>query len=102
VGRGETLKASQSLKGRYAFRQAFEGGQYLVTRMEDSSALVEKRDIHLKNEEFLNTVSQSDRPISVEWRDDGSLANVAIHNLRAVYTAAIGRRDNPITISSQL
>jgi hypothetical protein len=73
------------LKGRYAFRQAFEKGQYLVLRMKNNSALVEKPDIHLKPEGFLKTVSQSGRPISVEWKDDGSLANVAIHNLRAVY-----------------
>jgi hypothetical protein len=73
------------LKGRYAFRQAFEREQYLVTRMKDNSALVEKPDIHLKPQEFLKTVSQSGRPVSVEWKDDGSLANVAIHNLRAIY-----------------
>jgi hypothetical protein len=74
-----------ALKGRYAFRQAFEKGQYLVHRMKDNSALVEKPDIHLKPEEFLKTVTQSGRPVSVGWKDDGSLANVAIHNLRAVY-----------------
>jgi hypothetical protein len=73
------------LKGRYAFRQAFEKGHYLVLRMKDNSALVEKPDIHLKPQEFLKTVSQSGRPLSVEWKDDGSLANVAIHDLRAVY-----------------
>ena len=73
------------LKGRYAFRQAFETGRYLVLRMKDNSALVEKPDIHLKPPEFLNTIRQSDRPVSVEWKDDGSLANVAIHYLRAVY-----------------
>jgi hypothetical protein len=73
------------LKGRYAFRQAFERGQYLVLRMRDTSVLVEKPDIHLKPPEFLRTVSQSGRPVSLEWKDDGSLANVAIHNLRAVY-----------------
>jgi hypothetical protein len=53
--------------------------------MKDNSALVEKPDIHLKPQEFLKTVSQSGRPVSVEWKDDGSLANVAIHNLCAVY-----------------
>ena len=74
-----------ALKGRYAFRQAFEKGQYLVLRMKDNSTLVEKPDIHLKPQEFLNTISRSGRPVSVEWKDDGSLANVAIHNLRAVY-----------------
>jgi hypothetical protein len=73
------------LKGRYAFRQAFEKGNYLVLRMKDNSALVEKPDIHLKPQEFLKTISQSGRPVSVEWKDDGSLASVAIHNLRAVY-----------------
>jgi hypothetical protein len=41
--------------------------------MKDNSALVEKSDIHLKTEEFLNTVNQSGRPVSVEWKDDGSL-----------------------------
>jgi hypothetical protein len=74
-----------ALKGRYAFRQAFEKGQHLVLRMKDNSALVEKPDIHLKPEAFLKTISQSGRPLSVEWKDDGSLVNVAIHNLRAVY-----------------
>ena len=74
-----------ALKGRYAFRQAFENGHYLVLRMKDNSALVEKPDIHLKPQEFLKTLSQSGRPLSVEWKDDGSLSNVAIHNLRAVY-----------------
>jgi hypothetical protein len=77
--------ANGVLKGRYAFRQAFEKGQFLVLRMKDNSALVEKPDIHLKPPEFLKTLRQSDRPVSVEWKDDGSLANVAIHNLRAVY-----------------
>ena len=72
-------------KGRYASRQAFETGQYLVTRMKDKSALVEKPDIHLKPQEFLKIVSQSGRAASVEWKDDGSLSNVAIHNMPAVY-----------------
>jgi hypothetical protein len=74
-----------ALKGRYAFRQAFEENRYLVLRMKDESVLVAKPDIHLKPPEFLKTLCQSDRPISVEWKGDGSLANVAIHNLRAVY-----------------
>ena len=77
--------ANGVLKGRYAFRQAFEKNRYLVVRMQDNSVLVEKPDIHLKPPEFLKTIRQSDRPVSVEWKDDGSLANVAIHNLRAVY-----------------
>ena len=72
-------------KGRYSFRQAFEKNRYLVVRMKDESALVAKPDIHLNPPEFLKTIRQSDRPVSVEWKDDGSLANVAIHNLRAVY-----------------
>jgi hypothetical protein len=70
--------ANGVLKGRYAFRQAFEKNRYLVVRLKDNSVLVAK-------EEFLKTVSQSDRPVSVEWKDDGSLANAAIQNLRAVY-----------------
>ncbi len=73
------------LKGRYAFRQAFEKKRYLVVRTKDNSVLVAKPDIHLKPPEVLKTIRQSDRPVSVEWKDDGSLANVAIHNLRAVY-----------------
>ena len=77
--------ANGVLKGRYAFRQAFEENRYLVVRMKDESVLVAKPDIHLKPPEFLKTLRQSDRPVSVEWKDDGSLANVAIHNLRAVY-----------------
>jgi hypothetical protein len=77
--------ANGVLKGRYAFRQAFEKNRYLVVRLKDNSVLVAKPDIHLKPPEFLNTIRQSDRPVSVEWKDDGSLANVSIHNLRAVY-----------------
>ncbi len=77
--------ANGALKGRYAFRQAFEKNRYLVVRIKDESVLVEKPDIHLKPPEFLKTIRQSNRPVSVEWKDDGSLANVAIHNLRAVY-----------------
>jgi len=77
--------ANGVLKGRYAFRQAFEKNRYLVVRLKDNSILVPKPDIHLKPPEFLKTLRQSDRPVSVEWKDDGSLANVAIHNLRAVY-----------------
>jgi hypothetical protein len=73
------------LKGRYAFRQALEQNRYLAVRMKDESVLVAKPDIHLKPPEFLNTIRQFNRPVSVEWKDDGSLANVAIHNLRAVY-----------------
>jgi hypothetical protein len=74
-----------ALKGRYAFRQAFERDHYLVVRMKDESALVAKPDIHLKSPEFLKSLRHSDRPVSVEWKDDGALSNVAIHNLRAVY-----------------
>jgi len=77
--------ANGVLKGRYAFRQAFEKNRYLVVRLKDNSVLVAKPDIHLKPPEFLKTLRQSGRPVSVEWKDDGSLANVAIHNLRAVY-----------------
>jgi hypothetical protein len=77
--------ANGVLKGRYAFRQAFEENRYLVVRMKDNSVLVAKPDIHLKPPEFLKAIRQSDRPVSVEWKDDGSLANVAIHNMRAVY-----------------
>jgi hypothetical protein len=77
--------ANGSFKGRYAFRQAFGKNRYLVVRMRDESVLVEKPNIHLKPPEFLKTLRQSDRPVSVEWKDDGSLANVSIHNLRAVY-----------------
>ncbi len=73
------------LKGRYAFRQAFEEDRYLVVRLKDNSVLVAKPDIHLKPPEFLKTISDSTRPVSVEWKDDGSLANVAIHNMRVVY-----------------
>jgi hypothetical protein len=76
--------ANGALKGRYAFRQTFEKNRYLVVRMKDESVLVAKPDIHLKPPEFLTTLHQSDRPVSVEWKDDGSLANVAIHNFRAV------------------
>jgi hypothetical protein len=72
-------------KGRYAFRQAFEKNRYLVVRLKDNSVRVAKPDIHLKPPEFFKTLHQSDRPVSIEWKDDGSLANVAIHNLRAVY-----------------
>jgi len=74
-----------ALKGRYAFRQTFENNQYLVVRMKDQSVIVAKPDIHLKPPEFLVTLRQSGRPVTVEWKDDGSLTNVAIHNLRAVY-----------------
>jgi hypothetical protein len=77
--------ANGVLKGRYVFRQAFEKSRYLVIRLKDNSVLVAKPDIHLKPPEFLKTLSDSTRPVSVEWKDDGSLANVAIHNLRAVY-----------------
>src|SRR5208337_1228972 len=59
------------LKGRYAFRQAFEKDRYLVVRMKDDSVLVAKPDIHLKPTEFLKTLSDSTRPVSVEWKDDG-------------------------------
>jgi hypothetical protein len=77
--------ANGLFKGRYAFRQAFEENRYLVVRMKDESVLVAKPDIHLKPPEFLKTIRQSDRPVSVEWKDDGSLANLVIHNLRAAY-----------------
>jgi len=77
--------ANGVLEGRYAFRQAFEENRYLVVRLKDNSVRVAKPDIHLKPPEFLKTLSSSTRPVSVEWKDDGSLANVAIHNLRAVY-----------------
>jgi hypothetical protein len=73
------------LKGRYAFRQAFEENRYLVVRLKDNSILVAKPDIHPKPPEFLKTLSDSTRPVSVEWKDDGALSNMAIHNLRAVY-----------------
>ncbi len=81
----EVNVANGVLKGRYAFRQALEKNRYLVVRLKDNSVLLAKPDIHLKPPEFLNSIRQSYRPVSVEWKDDGSLANVAIHNLRAVY-----------------
>ncbi|MGA2200110.1 MAG: hypothetical protein ABSG45_09255 [Nitrososphaerales archaeon] len=81
----EVSIANGVLKGRYAFRQAFEENRYLVVRMKDDSVLVAKPDIHLKPPEFLKTLHNSTRPVSVEWKDDGALSNVAIHNLRAVY-----------------
>ena len=65
---------NEALKGRYAFRQAFEKGHYLVLRIKDNSAVVEKPNIHLEPQEMLKTVAQSGRPVSVEWKDDGSLA----------------------------
>jgi hypothetical protein len=77
--------ANGVLKGRYAFRQAFKENRYLVVRLKDDSVLVAKPDIHLKPPEFLKSIRQSDRPVSVEWKDDGALSNVAIHNLRAVF-----------------
>jgi len=77
--------ANGLFKGRYAFRRAFEKNRYLVVRMKDESVLVAKPDVHLKPPEFLKTLRQSDRPVTVEWKDDGSLSNMAIHNLRAVY-----------------
>jgi len=77
--------ANGVLEGRYAFRQAFEEDRYLVVRLKDNSVPVAKPDIHLKPPEFLKTLSDSARPVSVEWKDDGSLANASIHNLRAVY-----------------
>ena len=77
--------ANGVLKGRYAFRQAFEENRYLVVRLKDNSVLVAKPGIHLKPPEFLKTIRHSDRPVTVEWKDDGALSNVAIHNLRAVY-----------------
>ena len=69
-------------KGRYAFRQTFEAGEYLVVRMKDRSVLVEKPDIHLKPKEFLNGLTA---PVSVEWKADGSLGNAAITDNRAVF-----------------
>ena len=85
--------ANGVLKGRYAFRQAFDKNQYLVIRLKDNSVLVAKPDIHVRPPELLNTLREADRPVSVEWKDDGSLANVAIHNLRAVYRQpSAGRR----------
>jgi hypothetical protein len=77
--------ANGVLKGRYAFRQAFEKNRYLVVRLKDNSVLVARPDIHLQPSEFFKTLPDSTRPVSVEWKDDGSLANVASHNLRAVY-----------------
>ena len=74
-----------ALKGRYAFRQAFEKNHYLVIRIKDESVLVAKPDIHLRPPEFLKALSQSDRPVTIEWKDDGSLANMAVHDCRAVY-----------------
>jgi len=56
------------LKGRYAFRQAFDKGQYLVPRMKDNSALVEKPDIHLKPQEFLHAIINDPRGLPYSER----------------------------------
>jgi hypothetical protein len=71
------------LKGRYAFRQVFENGQYLIVRQQDNSVRIDKPDIHLKPEEFLKGVAVKDN--SVEWKADGSLANALINGNKAVF-----------------
>jgi hypothetical protein len=63
------------LKGRYAFRQAFEKNRYLVVRMKDESVLVAKPDIHLKPKEFLATIRGM--PTTVEWKADGCFTGEA-------------------------
>ncbi|MGA2606115.1 MAG: hypothetical protein ABSH01_01505 [Terriglobia bacterium] len=57
--------ANGVLKGRCAFRQAFEKNRHLVVRLKDDSVLAEKPDIHLKAPEFLKTLSDSTRLGSV-------------------------------------
>ena len=83
-------------KGRYAFRQAFgEEDQYLVVRMVDRSVRIGKPDIHLKPKEFLQSLRLpsnpgvaaplSSNPVAVEWKADGSLANVSVYGNRAIF-----------------
>ena len=72
-------------KGRYAFRQTFEDGNFLVIRMKDNSVVLPKPDIHLKPEAFLHQVKQEPGQWIVEQKMDGGLSNVAIHNNRAVF-----------------
>jgi len=60
-------------KGRYAFRQTFEDGHFLVIRMKDNSVVLPKPGIHLKPESFLQQLKPEAGRWIVEQKMDGSL-----------------------------
>jgi hypothetical protein len=78
-------------KGRYAFvsTSKLAGDKRLVLQMKDRGVVVPKPQFNLKDVTFLKEL-ESNSPLStndiiVEWKPDGSLANVLIEDNRAIF-----------------
>lgn len=76
-------------KGRYAvvrpdkFDQG--KGQVLITRMKDRGVVLAKPSFNLKSVDFLKELEAHPEDAIVEWKPDGSLANVLIHDGKAIF-----------------
>jgi len=74
-------------KGRYAFLRPdkFDNGQVLITRMKDRGLVIIKPTFNLKDIDFLKDLEKDPVDYIVEWKPDGSLANVLIHEDKAIF-----------------
>lgn len=81
---------SGKFRGRYAFvsPDGFSGGERLITRMKDRGVSLEKPRFILKDIDELVALDILESPDAVvEWKPDGSLGNVLIHENRAIITS---------------
>lgn len=76
-----------NFKGRYAFvrPETFDPTQVLITRMKDRGVILAKPTFNLKDVRFLEELDQHPSDNIVEWKPDGSLANVIIKDNRAIF-----------------
>lgn len=74
-------------KGRYAFVSTDKLGtdKRLLIRMQDRSVLMPKPKFNLKGREFLAQLDTESGDIHVEWKPDGSMANIKIEDNRAIF-----------------
>ncbi len=74
-------------KGRYAVLRpkGFEEGQVLITRMKDRSVVLAKPSFNLKSADLLKELDINPGDTIVEWKPDGSLANVYINDNQAIF-----------------
>jgi hypothetical protein len=72
-------------KGRYAFirPKGFEGN-VLITRMKDRGVIIPKPQFNLKDRAWLKEL-EGEPDVIVEWKPDGSLANIVIEKDRAIF-----------------
>lgn len=73
--------------GRYAFirPEGFGPDQILITQMKDRGLVIPKPSYTLKTVQFLEELEKSPDQHIVEWKPDGSLANVLIKDNRGIF-----------------